>query len=762
MAKKMRRMVATLLALCMCISAATVSALAEETPVDIQTTVGTVEGTQTTTETSAGEDGNATQTTTVITQTPEGGVASNAGDKTTTVEYQQTEITSTTNNANGDLIADSGSVEGKEVVTETCTSVNSPIEEELLVGSVEISFDAEGKGSGTVDAGDPTAPSGAENVREGNGSVSWESTVEGELTEGAGNGTDVDGDGFVDTITTQTTTVTFTSVTITDRTVNAELSENSEVPSDVIGNAEAGDVEGIGGAELPQGENWTTLTAQQQAQISKIQDQLCFGTEDAASAAATQLALDVLLNGKEIPEDTDAAVKAAAQTLIDTAKQAQNSGILAEPATPEISISNVSLTVDQKADVQSNKDFDNSNDVFNASVKFDVYVTEDVTGEMVVVIKQGDKEIAAQQITDFDKNDDGSYTVTIQNMQLEEGVAVNMDVQLDGIQQLSTTQMFSHTTTTTTTTQQPVQKYEDLTLTDGVSVEGQDKHDFSKEDKIADTEDWNEGSHNQNFTVGEATINIKANGTVKGENHKGQQTDLEVVTVTSDKTIKADYITVKAGNGYIRYAVPGGILVAGVEYTVVNIPNTATGKTSGISHVCVFGTGEKADIPTETITTETNEIILGSAGQSREVTLNAGVELEFTVDEATKTTNTRKESTTVTTRSWEEEYSNTYEVKDPDPKDPDPKDPDPENPDPKDPDPQDPDPEDPNPNNPPAPQPRLMVRERADNLVAIEDEAVPLADAPKTGDFSAVLLVMSMASGSALAVLNRKRKDEEE
>lgn len=773
MAKNVRKLIATLLVLSICISAA-VSVSAEELSVDIQTTAGTVEGTQTTTGTSTGtEGGGTTQTQTVVTQTPEGGVTTTEG---ATVEYRETEITSTTTNENGDLIADSGSVAGEETVTEVTTSTNSPVEEEIYAGSVEITFGDENTATGSAESDDPAAPAGAENVVEGEGSVSWEVTNEGPITSGEGDGTDVDGDGITNTITVQTTTVTSTTVTVTDRIVEAELSTDPTGPADEIGEVENGQVEGIGGAQLPEGESWTAMTEAQQAQISKIQDQLYFGTENETDAAATQLALDVLLNGSQIPEDADAAVKSAAEALIEAARKADGAVDAAEPQTPEISISNVSLTVNEKAEgATANADAEKTNDVYNASVKFDVYVTEDVTGEIIVVIKQGDKEIASQTITEFDKNDDGSYTVNIKDMELEEGVAVDMDVQLDGIQKLTSSQLFTHTTTTTTTTQKHAQKPEDQTLTGGVSVQGQDKHDFSSEEKIADTESWNENSHDQNFRVGDATINIKADGTVKGLNHKGEEADLEVVTVTADKTIKADYITVKAGNGYIRYAVPGGMLVAGVKYTVVNVPNTVLNKTPGISHVCVFGTGETVDLPAETVVTETSEIVLGSADQSRKVTLNAGVELEFQVEEAIKTTNSSEKKTTTTTREWYSEYSNTYESPEDPPEDPtdppeDPTNP-PENPNNPPENPTNPpeDPTDPpeNPNNPPAPNPpanqrRIIVRNAGRNLVEIEDEEVPLAKAPKTGDPTILLAAASLFSAGGLAVLNRKSKEEEE
>ena len=44
--------------------------------------------------------------------------------------------------------------------------------------------------------------------------------------------------------------------------------------------------------------------------------------------------------------------------------------------------------------------------------------------------------------------------------------------------------------------------------------------------------------------------------------------------------------------------------------------------------------------------------------------------------------------------------------------------------------------------------------------VEIPDEEVPLADAPVTGDISALWLALSGLSGSGMLLLNRKRKEE--
>lgn len=65
---------------------------------------------------------------------------------------------------------------------------------------------------------------------------------------------------------------------------------------------------------------------------------------------------------------------------------------------------------------------------------------------------------------------------------------------------------------------------------------------------------------------------------------------------------------------------------------------------------------------------------------------------------------------------------------------------------------------DPTPAPTPAPAPVVAA---ADGLVVIEDEDVPLADAPQTGDISSLFAAISSFSLGGLLFLNRKRKDEE-
>jgi len=123
------------------------------------------------------------------------------------------------------------------------------------------------------------------------------------------------------------------------------------------------------------------------------------------------------------------------------------------------------------------------------------------------------------------------------------------------------------------------------------------------------------------------------------------------------------------------------------------------------------------------------------------------VNLNFEVDEAIKTTNSSEEKTTTTTRTWGDSYSNSYEPSGGTP-DPDPNNPGPNNP-------------DPTPNNPPAPQSRIVVRNVDNDLTEIDDEEVPLAKAPKTGDVTTVLAAVSLFSAGGLVTLNRKKKEEE-
>ena len=68
-------------------------------------------------------------------------------------------------------------------------------------------------------------------------------------------------------------------------------------------------------------------------------------------------------------------------------------------------------------------------------------------------------------------------------------------------------------------------------------------------------------------------------------------------------------------------------------------------------------------------------------------------------------------------------------------------------------------PEDPDdPKDPKTPKYRIYVK---DGLVVLEDEEVPLAAAPATGDSTILLCALSFLSGSALIGINRKKKEEE-
>ena len=67
----------------------------------------------------------------------------------------------------------------------------------------------------------------------------------------------------------------------------------------------------------------------------------------------------------------------------------------------------------------------------------------------------------------------------------------------------------------------------------------------------------------------------------------------------------------------------------------------------------------------------------------------------------------------------------------------------------------------PDPEPQPNPNPHPQIRIHNNGLVEIDDEEVPLADAPKTGDLSTLLLAMSMGSAGGMAMLNRKKKEEE-
>jgi LPXTG-motif cell wall-anchored protein len=61
------------------------------------------------------------------------------------------------------------------------------------------------------------------------------------------------------------------------------------------------------------------------------------------------------------------------------------------------------------------------------------------------------------------------------------------------------------------------------------------------------------------------------------------------------------------------------------------------------------------------------------------------------------------------------------------------------------------------------PAPEVEIPEEDVPLVEIPEEEVPLVDVPKTGDASALWLMMSVLSGTGLAgmsILGRKKREE--
>jgi LPXTG-motif cell wall-anchored protein len=72
-------------------------------------------------------------------------------------------------------------------------------------------------------------------------------------------------------------------------------------------------------------------------------------------------------------------------------------------------------------------------------------------------------------------------------------------------------------------------------------------------------------------------------------------------------------------------------------------------------------------------------------------------------------------------------------------------------------------PQDPAPQPEPQPEPEVVIPDEDVPLVEIPEEEVPLVDVPKTGDASALWLMMSVLSGTSLAgvsILGRKKREE--
>ena len=393
-----------------------------------------------------------------------------------------------------------------------------------------------------------------------------------------------------------------------------------------------------------------------------------------------------------------------------------------------------------------NNKVDGAEDIYDAGVKFDVFVTEGAySHNLIVIVKQNGVEVGRAYVNDAFQNvtvnADGTYTVDIQNMNLQEGVDVDVEITLDGVQELGQAHY-----TYTSTTMQPVEM-EDQELQNPTSHEGNDKGNKGGETSqghnlIADTESWSTGSHDKWY----GSVHIKAAGIRNGN---------ELVEVTVSETIEADFIVVKAANGYIKYMIPDGVLYAGVTYTVENVYNSVINKNGGISHVCVYGTGNPAETPMEEVT----ETIYGVADESRTVGLQKYLTMVFDVVEAVMTKTVEEESVTVTTRTWEDSET-TPVIPDPNPEeeteetkgDPEETKKTPETPKPE-----------VTPNNPQPitpPQNNTVVTTGGD-LEEIAEEEVPLADVPNTGDASILFTVLAILSACGLAVLAVTRKREQ-
>ena len=258
------------------------------------------------------------------------------------------------------------------------------------------------------------------------------------------------------------------------------------------------------------------------------------------------------------------------------------------------------------------------------------------------------------------------------------------------------------------------------------------------------TVDYSSEKWNQDYTWKNngVTFNIQRTGFDGNES--------KTATITTDKNVEVKYIAVKAASGYVLYEVPGGVLYAGVAYTV-KTPDLGDGKEHAISHICLAGVGNEVLSETETLK------LSGNATKSETMTAGSGLTLSFKTGETT----TKTDEITEITRDWIRNWTNTTVNEGETPENP------PVNPPvtpPKNPDPNS------NLNIPDGEPPLTDISDGESPLTDIPDGESPLTDIPdmatpaKTGDLSALFLALSALSGAGLAgvsFIDRKKRDEE-
>ncbi len=433
----------------------------------------------------------------------------------TSVSYNEYTETSVTTTPEGDLLEEKGSSGGGESVREVKVSEGAPVEEEIPFdpenNKLEVNFDenSQENGEGQLQESDEsnvnyTPPEGYKQAldEDGNPIVGVYEKNESSYQDNGGSekAIDLNGDGVADGMEysgsgTTTETESTQIVEIPERRLDATLEGGESIENQ--GPVTEGSETAIDGVNLPtptagsiiseEGSSVTetnitreAISEENQKQIAGIEEQLCFDdnvpdyglTDDngaavsvdaAAAQEATQLVLAALLN-KEDPKTSENAVvnQLVEKMLADAAEAAKeetpsNPDALPLPGEePAVVVSNVTLSVGGKSDnekhKEANEDENRDNDVYDAGVKFDVTIRQSIlVNQLFVVVTQGEKVVGSTYV---DKNsiENGKCSVELKDIQLQEGVGVNLNIKLDGVEKLDDKQMYVYTTTAETST----------------------------------------------------------------------------------------------------------------------------------------------------------------------------------------------------------------------------------------------------------------------------------------------------------------------
>ena len=564
MAKNMKKMLAIFMVMVMFVSVLPLQVLAAEgedaatdtvkIDVKVQTSAGEIDGTKTTT-TSTDESGTTT-TTITVTEAKKTETTGDPASSTvkTEVAYKETKVESVTTNANGDPTATAENVDGAEIKKETTTTTESSTElveegkpetktEEVEAGSLQGSVDAGAEK--VVDTATPDTD--ALDIPEvGDKDTDTVEDTDPDIQSNKENpDVIVNEDGSTTTTTTTTTTTvdtiietTVTDVDVTDRElITGELTTESETE---LGEVQKGDIVPVDGSAADA--DWSQVDA---------------STDE--GKALIELAKKIY-DGEEIGEVSEAD-KAVAEALAAEAKKENGDasvkallGLVTEEETElTASIENVSITVDEKA--ADDNDGNADNDVYKATVEFEIHLSKNILGTTVVTIVQGGKVVAREALSKWnpDVKEDGanSYKVQLEGLELQEGT-VDMDITLEDVDELTTEKVY--VATVDRTYEQEIIPANPDTTVDRVQQTTVGKN------KVNDvTGNW-DGASAFTYEVTGQDGTVTTITVTPGENN--------TLTISANHTIEMNGITLNTPFGTIEYEPADKMLVKDQAYTI--------------------------------------------------------------------------------------------------------------------------------------------------------------------------------------------------